>query len=662
MKRIYSYLKTLCIVFALCISPFCFAQTGTWAQVTNPEPQQGAGLMMLMTDGTVMCQSVAGNYKGWDKLTPDANGSYINGTWTTVAGMNRPRLFFASQVLPNGKLFVSGGEYYNGDTAGEVYDPVVNVWKRTSGVSLKENIYDGNSEMLPNGQVFVGPQAGPSSSSMDCLFYTPGTNQWSIGPNSPLDHDEAQWLKLRDSSILFIGMATQQSCRYRPQTNTWITDGNVPVSISDTFGYECGPGFLLPNGKAVFFGGYVYNAIYTPTGNANPGTWVAAANYPTIGGNKVGISDGPGAMMVNGHILLSVSPVGTSQNDEFRNPAYFMEYNYLTNTFTQVTSNIPMLNTDSIAGNTCSNVTFLDLPDGTVLMMTSQNNDTILNKQYFIYTPGSGPIAAGKPTINSILPDGCPFYKITGKLFNGISEGTEYGDDLQQSSNYPLVRLTNASGNVYYCKTTDWNRIGAVMTDSLADTAVFETPAALPAGTYSLVVVANGFASNPTIFTTLQATTYSVNATSGCNGLAAVTPAGGIAPYTYLWTTGGQTTDTITSQCAGTYCCNITDNNGCTYSACVTITLSTGADNIVASASISLYPDPNSGNFTLAGLLPGEVIEVYDILGQQIQTKTAGNNSTLNFNISSYPNGVYHIRILDRDGNLVAEKKTVKTE
>ncbi|HTA28531.1 MAG TPA: hypothetical protein VK809_12135, partial [Bacteroidia bacterium] len=166
MKITYSYLKTLCMVFALFISLFCSAQTGTWAKITNLEPQQGAGLMMLMTDGTVLCQSVAGNYKGWDKLTPDANGSYINGTWTTVAAMNRPRLFFASQVLPNGKLFVSGGEYYNGDTAGEVYDPAANVWKRTAGVSLKENIYDGNSEMLPNGQVFVGPQAGPSNSSM----------------------------------------------------------------------------------------------------------------------------------------------------------------------------------------------------------------------------------------------------------------------------------------------------------------------------------------------------------------------------------------------------------------------------------------------------------------------------------------------------------------
>jgi hypothetical protein len=203
--------------------------------------------------------------------------------------------------------------------------------------------------------------------------------------------------------------------------------------------------------------------------------------------------------MVNGHILLAVSPVGTSPADEFRNPAYFLEYDYTTNTFTQVTSIIPGLGVDSIAGNTCADITFLDLPDGTVLMLSSQNGAN--SRQYYVYTPGSGPIAQGKPTINNIIPDSYPYYKITGKLFNGISEGASYGDDLQMATNYPLIRLTNAAGNVYYCKTTNWNRIGAIMTDSLEDTALFEIPSPLPAGTYSLVVVANGFASSPFIFT-----------------------------------------------------------------------------------------------------------------------------------------------------------------
>ena len=66
------------------------AQTGTWTAVTNHSPNQNMGVMVLMTDGTVLCHNATGsNYgTGWDKLTPSASGSYVNGTWTTVASMN----------------------------------------------------------------------------------------------------------------------------------------------------------------------------------------------------------------------------------------------------------------------------------------------------------------------------------------------------------------------------------------------------------------------------------------------------------------------------------------------------------------------------------------------------------------------------------------------
>jgi PKD repeat protein len=54
-----------------------------------------------------------------------------------------------------------------------------------------------------------------------------------------------------------------------------------------------------------------------------------------------------------------------------------------------------------------------------------------------------------------------------------------------------------------------------------------------------------------------------VSCNGGDNGFATVTPAGGTAGYTYLWTPGNdpnQTADTLT---AGNYFVTITDNNGC---------------------------------------------------------------------------------------------------
>jgi len=52
----------------------------------------------------------------------------------------------------------------------------------------------------------------------------------------------------------------------------------------------------------------------------------------------------------------------------------------------------------------------------------------------------------------------------------------------------------------------------------------------------------------------------------GCNGTATATPTGGQPPYTYQWNTG-ETTQTITGCCAGTYTVQCTDANGKTVTA-----------------------------------------------------------------------------------------------
>jgi large repetitive protein len=146
---------------------------------------------------------------------------------------------------------------------------------------------------------------------------------------------------------------------------------------------------------------------------------------------------------------------------------------------------------------------------------------------------------------------------------------------------------------------------------------------------------------------------------SGCNGLAAVTViSGGVPPFTYKWS-AGQTTDTIKNQCTGEWCCVVTDHNGCSQTTCVTIKDATGIDAINNSSSLNIYPDPNNGFFTIDGLTEGQVIEVYNYLGQSI-SNTVANNETMHFDISTHSNGIYLVRILTREGILVTQKKIVK--
>src|SRR5437763_7040378 len=110
-----------------------------WTRTTN-NPPVNLGTILLLTDGTVIAHEENdqnGNVATtvWYKLTPDINGSYINGTWSQIASLpaGYGPLFFGSAVLPDGRVVVEGGEYnqYGGNFSklGAIYDPVANTWK-----------------------------------------------------------------------------------------------------------------------------------------------------------------------------------------------------------------------------------------------------------------------------------------------------------------------------------------------------------------------------------------------------------------------------------------------------------------------------------------------------------------------------------------------------
>ena len=104
-----------------------------WARLANLAPA-GAGVMLQLTDGTIMIQN--DSTQNWMRLTPDVHGSYINGSWTAnpIHPMSFARLYFASQVLPDGRVWILGGEYTgpfldpNIAPTGEIWDPVTNSW------------------------------------------------------------------------------------------------------------------------------------------------------------------------------------------------------------------------------------------------------------------------------------------------------------------------------------------------------------------------------------------------------------------------------------------------------------------------------------------------------------------------------------------------------
>ena len=67
---------------------------GIWTPLVHQAPDS-IHLMLLLSDGTVMAKGFAGGGdnigNAWYKFTPDANGSYVNGTWSTRAPMQDTR-------------------------------------------------------------------------------------------------------------------------------------------------------------------------------------------------------------------------------------------------------------------------------------------------------------------------------------------------------------------------------------------------------------------------------------------------------------------------------------------------------------------------------------------------------------------------------------------
>lgn len=525
---------------------------GTWVKLRNPAPQSGCtktpcGVsdLHLLSDGTVI-----GKQNGdpllltWYRLVPDSNGSYINGTWSVIQPSICPHGEFASQLLSDGTFFVAGGEYgavnsglppgstcspvTTGERAArtdsEIYDPVSNQWqivtppttqadptgKDGCGSGQFQEFGDMISELLPNGTVLMAPVSPPTKGAT--LIYEPATQQWEPGGKLQQGCDmwEASWVKLADGSILAIDSQATTSERY--VGSSWVADASVPVTVfsSNAAGLdgEEGAAFLLPNGNAIFIGATHYTAVYTPgPGGSAPGSWAAgpALILPTSGPDSptiaLGAPDAPGAMMVNGKILLtlsyepSVNPIPNNQcpssgPNSKPCPHFFYEYDYTTNSFTQI-------HAPGGGWTECSTTDgsfMLALPDGGILYHPSCSS---VPNTLYEYQPDGVPLALGQPQINSITANRNGTYLLTGTGLNGISEGAAFGDDAQMSTDFPLVRLAG-NGKVYYARTSGWTRTR--LSPHVPGSTEFELPAGLPAGTYQLQLVVNGNASTATSF------------------------------------------------------------------------------------------------------------------------------------------------------------------
>ncbi len=468
---------------------------GTWKVITN-QPPASLDTMLLLTDGTVAAHQL--DSPNWHRLTPDFSGSYENGTWSPIAAMpSNPAIptdqqgpsygptFFGSAVLKDGTLLVIGGEYNFGlgpfdMAAATLYDPVTNSWTNLPTPPGWTNVGDVPLCVMPDGRVLLG-----NINNNETVFFDPTTKSYTAGPNKNDRCAEESFALMPDGTVVAVECtAIPHAEKYVPSSNSWVPAGSTPSTLPQACAGivpEIGPSVLLANGHLFAIGATGNTALYWPPGvPSQPGTWTAGPTLKDGGGNTIFPIDAPAALLPNGKVLLTGSPAPPCQ---FPGPTIFFEYDPASNIATIVSS-------PSNATGACFTGRLLTVPSGKVLF-SSQSGAVA------VYTPDGAPNNLWRPVILS-----CPTalqaghsYVISGHQFNGLSQACYYGDDATMATNYPIVRMTkNSTGAVSFCRTANHSTM-AVATGVATVSTTFTVPPGLAAGSYSLVVIANGIAS-----------------------------------------------------------------------------------------------------------------------------------------------------------------------
>jgi MYXO-CTERM domain-containing protein len=458
------------------------ATDGTWtAAPMNPGVGQAFGLWLL-TDGTVLSHGQALN--NWVILTPDAKGSYANGTWKSVASSAHARGGAQQHVLKDGRFFQAGGEYIDGPDCTkalcpttEIYDPVADTW--TPEATAPYDIGDTGSATLGDGRILDSTRT-----DNHIQIYDPVTNKWSVPGTMPLQSgDENAWASLQNGGVLAVGYQSDGAAIYNPATGTWIRTGPVPSGFNtgDTGGIS-----LMFDGRVFVYGlnGQCY--IYTPGATAaDPGTWAVGPKMLNNEAEDEFSDTLPNGMVWGGLVTKTYGPGVVLQQFD------------------------PMTNTVSMAVPTPDKgnpypIGYVNLPNGDV-MVTAADAD-------WIYTPNTPPQDAWRPTVTSVVYNSDGSYTLTGTQLSGLINGADEGDDMTMAENYPIVWLRDESGNVYYCRSFNFSNMmpGKGPTP---ETCQFTTPKNLPQGTYGLYVSAVGVQSkNAVTFTTGVGGTGAVDA------------------------------------------------------------------------------------------------------------------------------------------------------
>ena len=205
------------------------------------------------------------------------------------------------------------------------------------------------------------------------------------------------------------------------------------------------------------------------------------------------------------------------------------------------------------------------------------------------------------------------------------------------------INTTRAGGTVPY--SFQWS-----------DGSTTEDVSDFSSGTYSLTVTD----ANACIITLSRSLTQptgigatasftNVSCTGGANGRIDLTPNGGVAPYTYLWTDSGggpgATTQDISGLGSNTYVVTITDANGCQFNYAIAI---------IQPRPLTVQPDPSNV------LCNGQFASIVtDVRGGTQPFSYSWSNGAVTASVYNLPAGTYSLTVTDANSCTATTSATI---
>src|SRR4029077_3946165 len=136
-------------------------------------------------------------------------------------------LYYASAVLPDGRVIVEGGEYNFFSAVwtnlGAIYDPARNKWKSVAPPTVWSSIGDAQNVVLPNGKFLLA-----NCCSTQAALFDASTLTWTAAAvaGKADSNNEEGWTLLPDGTVLTVDTNNTSNLthaeKYVPKKGKWI--------------------------------------------------------------------------------------------------------------------------------------------------------------------------------------------------------------------------------------------------------------------------------------------------------------------------------------------------------------------------------------------------------------------------------------------------------